>query len=709
MKRKALLIVGLLVCMSMQTIMAEYANVPAPNDQYGTSDTLSIDGTVITKMASVGGDVELQAMTRGHTSETIVTADIHRTNVEPIDFIGQFGSSSTTIGDLVGTVVLTKTGVHEDDGDTAIWDGTFTLPVSEVGGVYAASFTAEHGSLQAVDNPTQYSEIFRHEFENVLQAIDDSWDIANPTAEIQGVFDILEFQVVTNGGWSEFVDTATEGSGPGSWQAMIDAADQYNLSEGAQFLEFLMEFLDSGDVDASLAMVTGLMTYLNDFPLPRAMDQFDDMADYMMTFDPIENFTRFEGTDQFEAAYNAMLGSDEWDALTGALDDLANNTKQFEAAQTLMRNIALLSVSVHPEALIEGIEAYLEPLMNEDIDNMTAMQKFIVGMAIQDVEVVDSDGDERPEQIIWEYEQLMETPEGQSWTANMESGDGWINDAFDDFNSLPEDCLNYLLNSFDDPAWKDAGEALGEFGSWMANASGGARSAEWYPESDEGDEESDDGTSSEGESQTIIFEELYDVKTTLYDPNVLDLGVRLDISGPDDESKYPETFTMSMTDSYGQVESAVLVFDNDERAYFGRLTADSIKNNVWTFSQPLENYAYADEVYEAKIELEPLQSNILIGLTYESGLDEMFVGSALGVLVDQDETTSVDAPYVVDSLSYDAYGPVADAEVDIAILRVSPQKDLKRLLHCLQKETSITPRVQPTSLLNTMVMTLMEM
>jgi hypothetical protein len=677
MKRKALLIVGLLVCMSMQTIMAEYANIPAPSDKDGNSDTLSIDGTVITKMASVGGDVELQAMTRGHTSETIVTADIHRTNLEPIDFIGQFGSSSTTIGDLVGTVVLTKTGVHEDDGNTAIWDGTFTLPVSEVGGVYAASFTAEHGSLQAVDNPTQYSEIFRHEFENVLRAIDDSWDIANPTAEIEGVFEILEFQVVTNGGWSEFVDTATEGSGPGSWQAMIDAADQYNLSEGAQFLEFLMEFLDSGDVDASLAMVTGLMTYLNDFPLPRAMDQFDDMADYMMTFDPIENFTRFEGTDQFEAAYNAMLGSNEWDALTGALDDLANNTKQFEAAQTLMRNVALLSVSVHPEALIEGIEAYLEPLMNEDIDNMTAMQKFIVGLAIQDVEVVDNDGDERPEQIIWEYEQLMETPEGQAWTANMESGDGWINDAFDDFNSLPEDCLNYLLDSFEDPAWGDAGEALGEFGSWIANASGGERSADWYPESDEGDEESDDGTSSGGESQSIIFEELYDVETTLYDPNVLDLGVELRFYGPDysDESRYPQTMTMSMTDSSGNVESAVLVLDNDERnSYFGRLTADSIENNVWTFSQPLENYAYADEVYEAQIELVPLQSSILIGLTYESGLDEMFVGSALGVLVDQDETTSVDAPYDVEALSYDAYGPVVDAEVDIAILRVSPQK-----------------------------------
>ena len=205
MKRTAIVIVVLFACMSWQPIMAEYPGIDAPNDQVGSLDTLSIDGTVITKMASVGGDVQVQALTRGHTSQTIVTADIHRTNLDPLDFIAQIGSPSTTIGDLVGTVVLTQTGVHEADGNTAIWDGTFTLPVSEVGGVYAASFTAEHGSLQAIDNPTQYTEIFRYEFENVLRAIDDSWDIANPTTEIEGVFDILEFQVATNGGWSEFV------------------------------------------------------------------------------------------------------------------------------------------------------------------------------------------------------------------------------------------------------------------------------------------------------------------------------------------------------------------------------------------------------------------------------------------------------------------------------------------------------------------------
>ena len=314
MKRTAVLIMALLACMSLQPMITGYPGIPAPNDNHGNDDTLSIDGTVITKLVSVGGDVEVQALTRGHTSETIVTADIMRMDIEPMDLLGEFGNPGSTVGELVGTVVLTKTGVHEDDANTAIWDGIFTLPVAEVGGVYIAEFTAEHGMMQATDNPTQLQEIFRYEIETVLQAIDDAWDTANPTAEIQGEFDVLEMQVLSNGGFSAFVDAATEGSGPGSWQAMLDAADGYDLSEGATFLEFLMEFFDSEDVDAALAMVAGLMTYLNEFPLPRSMNDFDEMADYMMTFDPIENFTRFEGTAQFEDAYNAMLGSDEWTA-----------------------------------------------------------------------------------------------------------------------------------------------------------------------------------------------------------------------------------------------------------------------------------------------------------------------------------------------------------------------------------------------------------
>ena len=483
-------------------------------------------------------------------------------------------------------------------------------------------------------------------------------------------------QVLSNGGFSALVDAATEGSGPGSWQAMLDSAEGYDLAEGATFLEFLMEFFDSEDVDAALAMVAGLMTYLNEFPLPRSMNDFDEMADYMMTFDPIENFTRFEGTAQFEDAYNAMLGSDEWTALKGALDDLANSTKQFEAAQTLMHNLALLAVSVHPEAIIAGIEAYLEPLMNEDIDSMTPMQKLVVGFIIQDIEVVDTDGDEMPDEFIWEYEQLMETPEGQAWTTNMESSDSWVNDVFDDFNSLPEDCFEHLMSSFEDPAWESAGQAVGHFGSWMANASGGERESEWYPEweDEDGDGQNDNGPA------VIIFEELYDVETTEYNPHVLDLGINMRFDGPWDDERYPESFTMTMTDSSGiHVESTQLMQrDNDRHTYVGRLTADSISDTVWSFNQPMENYAYADEVSSARIYVDSLRPSMLEALIYE-GVDETFIGSALGVLVDQDETMSIDSTFSVNALSYDAYGPVSGAEVDIAILRVSPQKAMEAI------------------------------
>ena len=271
-----------------------------------------------------------------------------------------------------------------------------------------------------------------------------------------------------------------------------------------------------------------------------------------------------------------------------------------------MHNLALLAVSVHPEAIIAGIEAYLEPLMNEDIDSMTPMQKLVVGFIIQDIEVVDTDGDEMPDEFIWEYEQLMETPEGQAWTTNMESSDSWVNDVFDDFNSLPEDCFEHLMSSFEDPAWESAGQALGHFGSWMANASGGERESEWYPEEVE----------EEGEptgSTVIIFEELYDVETTEYNPHVLDLGINMRFDGPWDDERYPESFTMTMTDSSGiHVESTQLMQrDNDRHTYVGRLTADSISDTVWSFNQPMENYAYADEVSSARIYVESLRPSML--------------------------------------------------------------------------------------------------
>jgi hypothetical protein len=626
------------------------------------------------------------ALTRGHSSNTIVTADIlHFRGVDPIGMLTSVSLPGS--GVYVDTIVLTQTGVHEEDADTMTWQGTYIIPVNSLGGVYGASIIAEDGNLRAIDDPTQLSKVFRAEFEKVMQAVDTAWDIGNPTMEIRNEFSDLDTLGSSRGGWPSFVTTATEGQGSGGseqlWNDMLSAGHtQYNMSAGANFLETLMEFFDSQDIDASMATIIGLMVYANHFPLPRTFDDFDEVVDYMMTFDPIENFTRYEGSGDFEAAYNALLGSDEWLALEEALNSLADNSKQLESIQTIFHNIALLAVSIHPEAIIDALEAWIVPLLEGDFDNMTPIQKLIVrwvemAEVLEETDIHDTNGDEIPDVIIWQYEKLLETTEGQAWTAKMESStdSSYVNDVFDDFNTLPEDLLDILVNTMEDPIWGTVGDAVGVFGDWIENASGTDRYMHWSPdgEEEEGAEEGGEGDDS------IIFDELYDVRTTVYDPNVLDLGIEVNFWGPWDDSDYPSQFSMSMTNSNGITVSTVLQQDDDERQrYLGRLTASHIEDTVWSFTQPLENYEpdCADmgcRVENAELRMEALRPSMLEAMLWE-GTDEIFVVSAVGVLVEQDETTSVDAPYTVTALSYDASGPVEGAEVDIAIVRVSPQR-----------------------------------
>ncbi|RUA02053.1 MAG: hypothetical protein DSY88_07900, partial [Candidatus Poseidoniales archaeon] len=598
MKRTPIVIVALMLCMSVAPSMAEIA---APNDNEtpsGVHNTLSIDGYVTTKFASVGSDVEIMALTRGHSSNTIVTADIlHFRGVDPIGMLTSVSLPGS--GVYVDTIVLTQTGVHEEDADTMTWQGTYIIPVNSLGGVYGASIIAEDGNLRAIDDPTQLSKVFRAEFEKVMQAVDTAWDIGNPTMEIRNEFSDLDTLGSSRGGWPSFVTTATEGQGSGGseqlWNDMLSAGHtQYNMSAGANFLETLMEFFDSQDIDASMATIIGLMVYANHFPLPRTFDDFDEVVDYMMTFDPIENFTRYEGSGDFEAAYNALLGSDEWLALEEALNSLADNSKQLESIQTIFHNIALLAVSIHPEAIIDALEAWIVPLLEGDFDNMTPIQKLIVrwvemAEVLEETDIHDTNGDEIPDVIIWQYEKLLETTEGQAWTAKMESStdSSYVNDVFDDFNTLPEDLLDILVDTMEDPIWGTVGDAVGEFGDWIENASGTDRYMHWSPdgEEEEGAEEGGEGDDS------IIFDELYDVRTTVYDPNVLDLGIEVNFWGPWDDSDYPSQFSMSMTNSNGITVSTVLQQDDDERQrYLGRLTASHIEDTVWSFTQPLENY-----------------------------------------------------------------------------------------------------------------------
>jgi len=92
--------------MSLTPVIAQIAT---PNSTTVNGETLSIDGFVTTKFASVGSEIEIMAHTRGHTSDTQVTADILRYAMDPIEMInGQLPLD----GVVVDTVVLQNTGYH---------------------------------------------------------------------------------------------------------------------------------------------------------------------------------------------------------------------------------------------------------------------------------------------------------------------------------------------------------------------------------------------------------------------------------------------------------------------------------------------------------------------------------------------------------------------------------------------------------------------
>ena len=692
MKRTAFTIIGIFICMSMQPVVA---NSVAPNDSQtvsGNVNVLSVDGFVTTKFASVGSEVDIQAHTRGHSSSTYVSADIVKYDIDPLD--SMINSAFPGSGQFLDRVVLTAVGVHEDDSNTMVWQGTYTVPVSSTGGMYGASIIAEDGNLRAVDDPVQVREIFRKEVEDVLQAIDYAWVTANPTSLIAGEFLELEQKGTANGGWSNFVATATEGSGTGGsqqlWDAMINAGHtQYNMSAGANFLETLMVYLASEDVDASLSFLTGVLLYADNFPLPNTFDDFDEAFEYIQTFGLVENFTSLEGTAEFEVAYNALIGSNEWTALEQAIENLANNEKPFESIQIIMRNIALLSVSTHPEAISSALDAWVQPLAEGDFENMTPFQQFIVrfaemaGELNSETDIQDTDEDGIPEIITWQYEYLLQTTEGQAWTAKMETSSSWVNDAFTDFNSLPEDAIGHIITSFEDPAWSNISDALAEFGDWMSNATRSQMEVEWPSNEDEGEDENDgDSATESSEPEYVIFDGLNAMQTMAHDSHLLEVGIKLrfDTDGDceghtprSDEEWRNEEFSISMTNERGDKISTELINMNQwEREYVGVLLAPNMDITSWTLSQPLEDYTDC-EISSARMMIDrSLRSSMIGAMAWENN-DEVFMVSSLGVLVEQDEIVQIGSPVTITSQTYDSAGVFTNAEADIAIVRISPQ------------------------------------
>ena len=156
MSRRIILVAVMFACLSLQPALGEIA---APNDSEinGNSvEVLSIDGFVTTKFASVGSQVDIQAYTMGHSSNTFVSADIVKYDIDPLDSV--IATAFPGSGQLVDRVVLVSTGVHEDDSDIMTWQGTYTIPVSAMGGAYGARIFAEDGARYALDDTTQLRE-----------------------------------------------------------------------------------------------------------------------------------------------------------------------------------------------------------------------------------------------------------------------------------------------------------------------------------------------------------------------------------------------------------------------------------------------------------------------------------------------------------------------------------------------------------------------
>ena len=86
----------------------------------------------------------------------------------------------------------------------------------------------------------------------------------------------------------------------------------------------------------------------------------------------------------------------------------------------------------------------------------------------------------------------------------------YVNDAFSDFNDMPENLMDILIDTAEHPIWPETAEVLMHFGDWMSNATREDESFYW----NNYDEESD----------YIIFDGLHPIRSFMHDKHVLDLG-----------------------------------------------------------------------------------------------------------------------------------------------------------------------------------------
>lgn len=668
------------VAIACLMLLASATPLLMPAGAVTTSDsdsTLRIDAWVEEKAAGVGDTVTIRAQTEGDSAAALVTASILWFDMDALDSVlnRQIPDIDPVEADLVS---LQKDGTW---GDISNWSGTWTVPINANGGLYAADVVLLDGAHSVHDNMTQISGEIIEGIEEVLQELHDlhSDTIAPTIEEVRDLLQDMQDNVTSRGGWSDFVADGTDSAPVGDltggsralWADMISAGEaNESLAGGAEFLEALMAFSESDDMTGLHASLMAILLYLAELPVPEEIEDFDDLADYLELLDPMQNLTRMEGTDDISDAWESLTGSSDWAAMESAIDDLELGERPFAAFQTLVTALGNLVGSTDVEDLIGAAEAWVE--MAEG-DNATPLQALIGtlegGLSDVCIGVTDEFGDCLGD-TKWAFKFLMEdTTEGAAWQAWIETNEAHVSDTFDDIEGMLFGIVREVMEmAEDEAALEQVEDAANGFGTWMDGVQGEADYEVWF---DDGEVETDD---EEEEVETLTF------FSSRYHYSEYRVCLEAsDWSNPDAEV----TATLYEIDGSTSTEvDSVTVTQDNAACWYDEYEDDSLGRE-----DPEQAMLEADEIGDFEYEVEltvpanysgyvKLVSDVDVGLMEIMGfeqMDEAFIVSSLGVLVEAPPFASTSDTVGVDVLLYGGAGALSGAEADITVARVSPQ------------------------------------
>ena len=119
-------------------------------------------------------------------------------------------------------------------------------------------------------------------------------------------------------------------------------------------------------------------------------------------------------------------------------------------------------------------------------------------------------------------------------------------------------------------------------------------------------------------------------------------------------------------------------WDGNCERYVGVLEIPVFEDQMWEFDDILDELkdsgvirdSEGEDRFEMEMELLSLPMIVQMGL---EGNDEIFTVSALGVLVESPQQSLMGEDITIRSQVYNGVGPVEGAEVEVAVLRISPQ------------------------------------